>query len=349
MDITGDFRKLARQETTKRQSSLPKGQKDLGRFDILPPRRPDFSHPEGNAFLAEAYIVAKHLQSLRVRIVDIRPAYLNLQSRSHARRLGALGTAAGGGGYGRQSSAKLSDPERDDIDRGIKQAIRQMLAKIQSLNELAETTLENMPNDAREELENAKVLFRRLLGALDPRNADAKHDTASSPASQPGLPMEMSRRDVLAAHQSSVIWWLNSLLQKTNKIHAEMQELYLRQKLERQRNLLSQQQQQQQSVASVARTTSVSDDKHSARNSDQNEILSHLSPQELKALQTENQNIVLEFESALDQQTEQLYNEAVGALDAVDKGNDYLVSARKNQSSSRKWVLVNTIEPVTDE
>ncbi|KAJ2381056.1 hypothetical protein GGI05_006108, partial [Coemansia sp. RSA 2603] len=116
MDITSDFRKLARQETTKRQSGLPKGQKDLGRLDILPPRRPDFSHPKGNAFLAEAYIVAKHLQALRVRIVDIRPAYLNLHNRNHTRRIGALGTATGSAGYGRQSSAKLSDPERDDID-----------------------------------------------------------------------------------------------------------------------------------------------------------------------------------------------------------------------------------------
>ncbi|KAJ1718919.1 hypothetical protein LPJ53_006218 [Coemansia erecta] len=240
-----------------------------------------------------------------------------------------------------------------------------MLAKIQSLNELAETALENIPKNAREDIENAKVLFRRLIGALDPRNADTKHGAASSAASHPGLPMEMSRRDVLAAHQSSVIWWLNSLLQKTNKVHAEMQELYLRQKLERQRSLLSQQ--QQQSGVSATRSTSVPDEKRNGRGSDQNEILNHLSPQELKALQTENQNMVLEFESALDQvretqrsiveistlqsqlanelnaqmqQTEQLYNEAVGALDAVDKGNEYLVSARKNQSSSRKWVLV---------
>ncbi|KAJ2371492.1 hypothetical protein GGI05_007811, partial [Coemansia sp. RSA 2603] len=142
-------------------------------------------------------------------------------------------------------------------------------------------------------------------------------------------------------------------------------ELYLRQKLERQRSLISQKQ-QLKSVVPATRSNSVLDEKHEARGSDQNEILNHLSPQELKVLQTENQNMVLEFESALDQvretqksiveistlqtqlaneldaqmqQTEQLYNQAVGALDAVDKGNDNLVSARKNQSSSRKWVL----------
>ncbi|KAJ1895815.1 hypothetical protein LPJ66_004359 [Kickxella alabastrina] len=354
MDITSDFRKLARQETTKRQAQLPKKERDTGRLDILPPKRANFSQPANNAFLTEAYIIAKHLRALRERIVGIRPAYLNLQSRQQTRR-----PATDFHGLGRQSAVKLSDPERDEIDRGIKQAVRQMMGKIQSLTQLGEATLDAITDNNDQGIEGAKILIRRLVGALDPRKAGKLPGDTTELASQPGLPLELSRRDVVAAHQSSVIWYLNSLLQKTNKVHAEMQELYLRQKLERQRGVLSQQQPKQM-LSKGAATVS------EKQGSEQDEMLSHLSQQELKMLQTENHNMVQEFESALDQirdtqrsvleistlqsqlatelnaqmqQTERLYNEAVGALDDVGQGNDYLISARKHQSTARKWVL----------
>ncbi|KAJ1811386.1 hypothetical protein LPJ56_005814, partial [Coemansia sp. RSA 2599] len=178
------------------------------------------------------------------------------------------------------------------------------------------------------------------------------------------LPLGLSKRDIVAAHQSSVIWWLNSLLQKTNKVHAEMQELYLRRKLERQRGLLSQR--RQQPIETPAKADAAAAASEQAQKS-QEEVLSHLSQQELEMLQEENRNMLNEFESALDQvretqrslaeistlqtqlanelnaqmqQTERLYSEAVGALDAVSKGNDYLVSARKHQAGARKWVLI---------
>ncbi|KAJ2231582.1 hypothetical protein H4R99_004082 [Coemansia sp. RSA 1722] len=364
MDVTKDFRKLVTQETAKRQSDVPKTEKDTGRFDILPPRRPDFTQPAKNAFLAEAYIIAKHLQSLRVRIVEVRPAYLNLQSRKHSRRPAASAAAGDDslGGLGRLGAARLSDPERDEIDRGIKLAIKQMLNKIHSLGQLADATLEKISHEENEKTDSAKVLLKRLVGALDPRNASRQPDRAADGSV---LSLSLSKHDLVAAHQSSVIWWLNSLLQKTNKIHAEMQEVYLRQKLERQRGLLSRQQQQQ--LAGTTNTTGGTATESEQAEKDQEEMLSHLSQQELKMLQEENRTMLNEFESALDQvretqrslveistlqtqlanelntqmqQTERLYSEAVGALDAVSQGNEYLVSARKHQAGARKWVLI---------
>ncbi|KAJ1644620.1 hypothetical protein J3B02_005381 [Coemansia erecta] len=356
MDITKDFRKLVTQETAERQKDLPKSEKDTGRFDILPPRRPDFTQPAKNAFMAEAYIIAKHIQSLRVQIVEVRPAYLNLQqSRQHR------------AGLGRHGAARLSDPERDEIDQGIKLAIKQMLSKIQSLGQLADATLDKISDKEGEKADSARVLLKRLVGALDPRNAGKQSD---STADGSVLPLALSKRDIVAAHQSSVIWWLNSLLQKTNKVHAEMQELYLRQKLERQRGLVSRQQQQQQQqqkdVSPIKSGEAGRADSEQAQK-DQEEMLSHLSQQELQMLQEENRSMLNQFESALDQvretqrslveistlqtqlanelnaqmqQTERLYNEAVGSLDAVGQGNEYLVSARKHQSGARKWVLI---------
>ncbi|KAJ2727017.1 hypothetical protein GGI07_000134 [Coemansia sp. Benny D115] len=351
MDLTSEFRSFVRQETTRQQAQLSKGDRSKERFDILPPKRPSLSQPTNNPFLAEAYIISKHLQSLRARILSIRPVYLNLQSRHRQMRRPAVEK----GDFGFHGVTKLSDPERDEIDRGIKQTIRQMLGKIQSLTQLGEAELERMPatDDGLEGLEGAKVLLKRFVSALDPRKADG---SATVSDSSPGLPVRISRREVLASHQSSVIWWLNSLLQKTNKVHAEMQELYLQQKLKREKGVLLQQQ--------AAAATAAIPEKSTPEN---DEILSHLSPQDLQALQLENRNMVQEFESALDQirdtqrsvleisalqtqlanelnaqmqQTERLYNEAVGAVDAVDQGNDYLVSARKHQSTARKWVLI---------
>ncbi|KAJ1937969.1 hypothetical protein FBU59_004592 [Linderina macrospora] len=316
MDITGEFRRLVQQQTSKHEAQAGRGEKDTRRRDILPPRRPDFSHPN-NVYLSEAYIIAKHLRALHHRIVSLRPSYLNLQSKN-------------------RRTSKLSDPERDEIDRSIKTTIRQMLSKIQALSELGEQILENEDND---EPSDAKVLFKRLVGALDPRLAGGK-------------PVA-SGRDMVAAHQSSVAWWLNVRLQRTNKTHGDMQELYLKQKLERQRGMVSAQ--------TFSRKPA---EDHRKREDDP--VLSHLSEQELQQLQVENNSLMMEFESAMDkitetqrslleisalqtqlanelsaqtQMTERLYSEAVGTVDAVDKGNEFLISARKHQSTARKWVL----------
>ncbi|KAJ2685738.1 hypothetical protein IWW39_004088 [Coemansia spiralis] len=342
MDITSDFKGLVRRHVSTQQAQLPAGKKSIKRVDVLPPKRANLAQPTGNLFLAEAYIIAKHLYGLRARIIDIRPAYLNLQTRHKQ----AVSRQAGKQGMGRLASVRLTDPERDEIDRGIKTAVRQMLSKIQSLNELGEAELESVEDNV-----NAGVLLKRLVGALDPRKAGG-HGAESE--TRPELTL-MGRRDTLAAHQSSIVWWLNSTLQKANKVHAEMQELHLRQKLERQRGLLSRAQ------------PAASSSGERLGGAENDEVLQHLSEQELQQLQMENKNMVQEFESALDtiretqrsileistlqsqlatemdaqmQQTERLYNDAVGALDAVGQGNEHLVSARKHQSSARKWVLI---------
>ncbi|KAJ1813364.1 hypothetical protein LPJ56_003470, partial [Coemansia sp. RSA 2599] len=194
MDVTRDFRKLVTQETARRQKELPKAEKDTGRTDILPPRRPDFTQPTKDAFMAEAYIIAKHLQSLRARIVEIRPAYLNLQSRQHSHRP-AASLAAGDGqrGLGRHGTARLSDPERDEIDRGVKLVIRQMLGKIQSLGQLADATLDRISKEENGKADSARVLLKRLAGALDPRNAGKQSDGMADGST---LPLGLSKRDI---------------------------------------------------------------------------------------------------------------------------------------------------------
>ncbi|KAJ2091275.1 hypothetical protein EV179_001259 [Coemansia sp. RSA 487] len=294
----------------------------------------------------------------------MRPAYLNLQRKTNRKtNVGAMQLPSASSEppsvfarYG--GMVKLSDPERDEIDRGIKTTIRQMLRKIQSLNELGEHAVEAMPEDDESgAVEAVNVLFHRLVAALDPRNAGA---SASSKQVQ-----VFSKRDCMAALQSSVVWWLNSRLQEANQVHGEMQELYLRQKLERQHSVLSQQQQITKSSASSLKPAHMAN--MGTKTDDSDEVLKHLSEQELLQLQLENNNLVTEFESALNriretqrsiveistlqtqlanelnaqmQQTEKLYDEAVGAVDDVSHGNEYLVSARKHQASARKWVLV---------
>ncbi|KAJ2762439.1 hypothetical protein IWQ57_005798 [Coemansia nantahalensis] len=333
MDVTGTFRRLVQQAASAAAAAAEAAgsrEKRTARPDILPPRRPDFARPAGNVFLCEAYIIARHLREVRQRILGIRPAYLNLPA----------------GGAGRRG-ARLSDPERDEIDRGIKAAVCQVLDRIQALGELGAAQLDAMPAD-----EGAAELLRRLVGALDPRRAGAP--------SEPQPPPRLSRRDAAAALQSSVVWWLNARLRQTNQIHAEMQEEYLRQKLERQRGLLP----AKRPAAAAPAAVAAGDD--SGPRAAQDELLQSLSPQQLQQLRTENDSMLAEFESTLDQirdtqrsiaeiatlqtrlageldaqmqQTEQLYNEAVGAVDSVGSGNAHLVEAYKTKASARKWVL----------
>ncbi|KAJ2483858.1 hypothetical protein IWW56_000004 [Coemansia sp. RSA 2131] len=325
MDLTGSFRKLVQQETSKRLAQLSGGEKPTARPDLFPPKRLDFAHPN-NAFLAEAYIIAKHLHSLRQSILQIRASYLGLpRSTRQASPHGA-------------SRSKLSDPERDEIDQGIRTTVRKMFLQIKALTNVGNGQLDAMHDD-----EGARELLRRFVGALDPRKA---HGGVES--------VRLSRRDAAAAMHSSVVWWLNARLRKTNQLHGEMQELHLRQKLERQRGLLLQTQERNAKPADLGPRGT------------HDEVLQSLSPQQLLQLQEENSTMASEFENMLDsvkdtqrsvaeisalqtqlanelnaqmQQTEILYNEAVGAVDAVEQGNVHLASARKNQASARKWVL----------
>lgn len=316
MDLTSQFRKLTRQQSINSSSTKP-------------------GKDSKTVFLSEACIIAKHLNSLRGRIVGLRPAYLNLQTAKS----------------NRHHATRLTDPERDQIDRSIKDTIRQMLDKVQSLNQIGEAALELL-EDKDSHLETARVLFGRLVDALDPRHAN-NNDGGEAETVKGGMfgLTKLGKRDTLAAHQSSIIWWLNSRLRTTNKVHADMQELYLNQKLERQRNYVN---------SSKKNQTYTNNNHH-------DELLNHLSEQELQQLQLENESMVGEFESALNQiqdtqrsiveistlqsqlateidqqmqQTERLYNEAVGAVDAVDQGNEFLISARKNQATARRWVMV---------
>ncbi|KAJ2615724.1 hypothetical protein H4S08_001082 [Coemansia sp. RSA 1365] len=342
MDLTSSFRKLVQQASSKQHTQLTKSEKiSKERPDIFPPKRIDFTHPTKNAFLSEAYIIAKHLHSLQQRIIDIRPTYLCLPQTARHKRSGQRGE---------RFRTKLSDPERDELDRSIKAAVCEVLAKIQSLSELGEYLLESVESN-----EGAKELFHRLVGALDPRKATGKGGDGGTVQ----LTTKLSKRDAVAALQSSVVWWLNARLRSTNQIHAEMQEQYLRQKLERQRSLLQQQKKERNNVTQFS-------DLETKQRSEEDEVLQSLSEQQLQQLRSENETMVEEFESALDrirdtqrsvaeisalqsqlatelnsqmQQTERLYNEAVGAVDAVEKGNEHLISARKHQSSTRKWVL----------
>ncbi|KAJ2784793.1 hypothetical protein H4R18_000920 [Coemansia javaensis] len=349
MDITSSFRRLVQQQYQEKKQNKSRAALPPARPDILPPRRIDFARPADNAFLGEAYIIARHLRALRQRIVDVRPAYLALPKGARGAEVAAAGVVR----------VRLSDPERDEIDRGIKTAVREVMAKIQSLGELGEALLDAVPDD-----DSARDLLRRLVGALDPRRAGANGErTAAAAAGGLHEPASrLSKRDAAAALQGSVLWWLNSRLRTTNQIHAEMQEERLRQRLERQRGLLK----HQQSSSSSPPPLDSSSNNNNKVTSVRDEVLQSLSEQQLQQLRVENDEMVGEFENALDQirdtqrsiaeisalqtqlatelhaqmqKTEQIYNEAVGAVDAVGQGNEHLVEARRNKASARKWVM----------
>ncbi|CAJ0626530.1 15187_t:CDS:2 [Entrophospora sp. SA101] len=192
--------------------------------------------------------------------------------------------------------------------------------------------------------------------------------------------------EVLAAIHSSIAWYLNKRLTEVSKIQKDQQEARMIKEMERREStlyksaaklsLLNNNPESLQSKIneergdSPSRTDSEIDGsltENDEKGDDDDDIDHHLSAEQKMVLEMENESIMKELETSLQQvnqaekalleisnlqtilsnhltvqtqQTDRLYAEAIATTDRVQEGNLMLIKARERASDTRKWILV---------
>ncbi|KAL8283272.1 hypothetical protein RQP46_006050 [Phenoliferia psychrophenolica] len=205
-DRTREFREfvLAREaalpSTTKRQR-VKFGQ--AKRAASLPPGAP----VEDN-WSKQAEQVATNLRSFSAFLISIRRAYLDLGSSSshHASQPRTLDASKGLAAW--EGVRWLSDRERDEIDFGVKVALRRSVDRVREL-EAAEK--QRIANEARR---NPNQGLSRFLGL-------------------PTTPASTSASSILTSHRSCITMFLNTLLARVSEHQRNQQEARVMRQLER--------------------------------------------------------------------------------------------------------------------
>ncbi|CAG8515852.1 1317_t:CDS:2 [Ambispora leptoticha] len=354
-DLTVEFRRIV---TNLDVSTTEKPK----RTDILPPTKKNF-HNVNDSFLKEAYEIASHINNLKAFLLSIRKVYLNLSHSSVGvgsprKMMGYNATSFSDieeKGFSPKISASiqtLTDKERDDIDLHAKVIMQRCMDRIKKLEEAEEGV---GVNTARQN----SIMNNPLLKILPTLRTPNEHD-------------------IIAAHRSSVTWLLNMRLMQVSKIQKELQESRIRREIEkRERSLLKPTTNKPMTPPLVLRDSSDEKDsssKNKENNVDTNVITSedddierYLSAEQKMMLEMENESMMKELESTLDQvnqaekalleisnlqsvlsshlavqtqQTDRLYAEAIATTDRVQEGNLMLVKARQRAQDARKGILI---------
>ncbi|CAG8636783.1 9822_t:CDS:2 [Ambispora gerdemannii] len=345
-DLTVEFRRIV----TKLDVSTTEKPK---RADILPPTKKSFRNIN-DPFLKEAYEIASHINNLKAFLLSIRKVYLNLSRNS----VGSLRKTTGNNAISSFSDIEknvlspnvgasiqtLTDKERDDIDLHAKVIMQKCMDRIKKLEEAEEGV---GVNTARQN----SIMSNPLLKILPNLRTPEEHD-------------------IIAAHRSSVTWFLNMQLMQASKIQKDLQESRIRKEIEkRERSLLKPTTNKPTTPPLVLRE--FSDEKDSSKNKENNvdtnvitseddDIEQHLSAEQKMMLELENETMMKELDQAekalleisnlqsvlsshlavQTQQTDRLYAEAIATTDRVQEGNLMLIKARQRAQDARKGILI---------
>ncbi|KIK65362.1 hypothetical protein GYMLUDRAFT_159087 [Collybiopsis luxurians FD-317 M1] len=329
----------------------------------------------GTEYIAEAYTILNHINTLTRMLSSIRKAYLNLDQRSGVSHHQEMRNIDLSGTEPWTNVRQLSNEERDQIDVQARVILTRCANRIKEMEALEKK---------RAELVSSKVNpLTRLLPARLRQDAS----TVSS--------------DFVAAHNSSVTWFLSRRLAEASQKQTEMQEERVKRQTERSRtlgsgaalealSLSSSDLQRSKSSASssswfggassgiIAATIGASSVDDTQRISSPH-LLPETSPpsddeddlelSQSQILQFENENahilrsvqetlesvqqaearlneisaLQMELVSHLTKQTEltdQLYEDAIASTSMVEKGNVQLREARRRSKDSRLFILV---------
>ncbi|KAJ1679602.1 hypothetical protein EV182_001709 [Spiromyces aspiralis] len=309
-DITHEFERCVELAWQRRaETEAERGGSDTGTTTVEKPAQkptpPDLTKPKHDMYLQNSYLVARQLDVLYQTIRAITPAYLNLGSISQsAGRLrpdsitskrDASGTSAIAqlsglmGRWLRLGKRRLTSNECEDIDGEIKNSVRQLLAQIQELEEFSKQLTQKAQIEGQSD---AKALLKRLVGAFDPRNLSGLRSAGV-----------VSHYEIQAAHRSAVTWWLSHRLMEVNKLHAKMQRIRLGQKMEREiRAEEARRMSKREEEGNGRRGSQYMSHLNSLGEQEKEEGFIHqLSEQEQKQLQVENETVLKELDSTLDQ------------------------------------------------
>ncbi|KAH6915001.1 hypothetical protein BKA70DRAFT_1419955 [Coprinopsis sp. MPI-PUGE-AT-0042] len=188
----------------------------------------------GQEYLREAYTILNHIGTLTRMLASIRRAYLNVDARTTgpSSRLGPRAIDLDGGESAWSNVKHLSNEERDQIDIQARTILQQCSSRVKEMEVLEKRALilysslfftqNRFPCLGRAELVASKVnpLVRLLPARL-------RQDESSVTS------------DVIAAHRSSVTWYLNRRLMEASQIQKDLQEERVKRQLERTKTLAS--------------------------------------------------------------------------------------------------------------
>ncbi|GAA5913974.1 hypothetical protein JCM6882_002584 [Rhodosporidiobolus microsporus] len=175
-----------------------------------PAKRQRVQRPEAgaadDAWTRQAEQVATNLRSFNSFLASIRRAYLDLGSSHHHPPSQPRAVDPSKGLAAWEGVRWLSDRERDEIDFGVKVALRKSVDRVRELEELEKVRL----SKAKQETSKAGRLF----------------GSSSSPTS-----------DVLTSHRSYITLYLNALLASVSQRQRDQQEARVKRQLEKTQSL----------------------------------------------------------------------------------------------------------------
>ncbi|KAF7355225.1 SNARE protein syntaxin 18/UFE1 [Mycena sanguinolenta] len=205
-DRTQDFRQVIREK----ENELPAAKRrKTAKQNSEAERDPQII--SGKEYVAEAYVILNHINTLTRMLANIRRPYLNVDSRAvptyrqPARNLELDGSDSWNG------IRHLSNQERDQIDLQARVILTRCADRVKEMEALEKRRIELVAS-------KGNPLTRFLPARL-------RQDAATLSA------------DVVAAHHSSITWYLNRRLTDASQTQKEMQEERVKRQLERSRTL----------------------------------------------------------------------------------------------------------------
>lgn len=370
-DLTADFHDLLAQRRQEYPpSSSAQGARQLRRKD--PPENVVKAHQQ---WLAQAYIIRKHIISLLGFLYSIRRKYLALGNKIRAQHLrqeqGGTDTPedqddAAGSAFAKWKAftGPLSDTQRDEIDFQVKVVIKRCLESIKELERAEEARKKHAPTTPT---------------ALSPLNSLLALSTARDSSTS------ILASSLISAHRASITQYLSTLLSKASALQSDMQEARLRVQREKTKSLANSRLQLQQSAnasSSSAATDapastpavirgsvggSFNPDLDSESGLVGKDISAQLSASQIEMFETESSELIKSLESdlaaikkaesrlyeiselqtqvvqQLEQQgevTDQLLDEAIGVGTEVGRGNEELRKARERSREADKFLSI---------
>ncbi|KAK0242726.1 snare protein syntaxin 18/UFE1 [Armillaria nabsnona] len=213
MDRTADFKENVR----KRQASLA----DTDRRRSAPDRQKQSRErdPLGKEYVSEAYKILTHITTLTRMLSTIRKPYLNLDSRRgpFSRHTSRTLDFSNSDEQSWSSIRQLSNEERDQIDLQARLILSRCADRVKEMEALEKRT-DHVHRRAELVASKTNPLTRFLPARL--------RQDESSIAS-----------DFIAAHHSSITWYLNRRLAEASQSQKIMQEERVKRELERSRTL----------------------------------------------------------------------------------------------------------------
>ncbi|KAJ1030986.1 hypothetical protein NDA18_002211 [Ustilago nuda] len=367
-DLTVDFQSLLakRGQDYRPSSSSVSALKTLKRKD--PPENVVRAHKQ---WLAQAYIIRKHIISLLGFLYSIRRKYLALgnKSRVHHLREGQDGADTpedneeGGAGSAftkwKAFTGLLSDTQRDEIDFQIKVVIKRCLESIKELERAEEARKKNAPITPT---------------ALSPLHSLLALSTARDSSTS------ILASSLISAHRASITQYLSTLLSKASSLQSDMQEARLRVQREKTKSLANSRL-QLEDQAGLPRSSgssgpavirgsvggSFNPELESESSLVGKDISAQLSASQIEMFENESSELIKSLESdlaaikkaesrlyeiselqtqvvqQLEQQgeiTDQLLDEAIGVGTEVGRGNEELRKARQRSREADKFLSI---------